>query len=156
MLKKWSILVALCAAIPSVAQAEEQATRFGTLTVDSENILHFQGRPVAERVQGNNSLSFEQSFQFPGYDLVLVQDNGGTGCPAQYHIVKVTRAGASATKAFGTCSDLARTTKTKTGLLVTMPDFSSAVQGEAAMHRAARQRHSFTYANGKIQERVSR
>lgn len=154
MMKTLPLFIALLAAVPVAAHAAEYPTRFGNLVVDEDNLLHFKGQAVEAKVQGNNSLSVEATYQFPGYDLVLVQDNGGTGCPAEYYVVKVTRAGAVATEAFGTCSDLARPVKTKTGLTVSMPGFASQVQGEAAERRAARERHTFTYAAGQISESV--
>ena len=66
-------------------------TRFGTLAVDKDRMLLFNGKPVRPPVQGNNSLDLGTPFDMGASDVVLVKDTGGTACPVLYYFVTVTR-----------------------------------------------------------------
>ena len=134
------------------SNAADLETRYGRLTTDDQNLLIFRDVPVRPRVEGNNFLTFENKFEFPGYDLVLVQDVGGTACPAQYYVVKLSRDGAVATASFGTCTVLIAVKRTAKGIIVQMPGFFGPYEGRAAHARAAKQLFIYTYGSGKIIE----
>jgi hypothetical protein len=148
-------VTALLFAVSSVAWAQNLSTRFGTLTVDEEHLLGFRGRPVQSKVQGNNSLTFVKTFAMGSKDVVLVQDNGGTACPAQYHFVTVSSSGAKATPAFGSCSDLVKVARVGDAIKVEMPGFAGPIQSEAQWQQQSRQRYVYLFKNGRVSETVT-
>jgi hypothetical protein len=99
-------------------------TRFGVISISEENILLFNGQPLSPTIQGNNSLSLADHNEGRQSDVLLVQDNGGTACPAQYYFVSISSTGAKPSKVFGTCSDLLKTAKKGEEILVSMPGAS--------------------------------
>lgn len=150
----WAFFVLIAAAEP--ASAADLQTRYGILTIDDANLLFFQGTPVSPRVEGNSLLSFERRFEFPNYDLVLVQDTGGTACPAEYYVIKVSRSGASPSQSFGTCSDLIHASRTGQGLTVSMRGFMGPFEPRRTRERAAKKRYLYTYNHGAVVEKRAR
>lgn len=104
---------------------DKVATRFGTVSVSDQNVLLVDGKPTTPRVEGNNGLSLVKKFSVEGADVVLVQDNGGTACPAEYYFVSVSSGPVKVTKSFGTCSDLIKTSQEGNTITVKMPGFGS-------------------------------
>jgi hypothetical protein len=147
-----ALLAVLLAGLAAPAAAEVLRTRYGDLLIDEDNLLIFRDRPVEPRLQGNNFLSFLSVFEFPGYDLVLVQDTGGSACPASFSVVRVDARGAAASRSFGTCSDLINVRRTAGGLAVTMPGFIGPSAPRPAHVRASRQRFRYSYANMRVVE----
>lgn len=138
------------------ARASELQTRYGILAIDDANLLFFQNLPVQPRVEGNSFLTFERKYEFPDYDLVVVQNTGGIACPAEYNFIKVSSKGAAASESFGTCSDLIQISRTGRGVVARMPGFMGPFESRRARERAARQRFSFTYADGKVVKKHTR
>ena len=136
----------------SQVSAATIATRFGSLSTDSQNTLLFNGRPVTPTIQGNNSLSLLKVIQVGAADNVIVQDNGGSGCPSQYYVVAVTGSGAMASKAFGTCNDLASVSRKGNGVSLTMPAFVG--HGQQGMGGNAH--HTFDVVDGVVTENGKR
>jgi hypothetical protein len=83
---------------------------------------------------------------------VLVTDNGGTACPALYYFVTVTKSGAKATRAFGTCSDLIKVKRTGDSISVSMPGYRGPFESKRSQNRAARENHVFIYHAGVVTE----
>ena len=96
-------------------------SRFGELFIDAEKVLTFKGKPVSPLIQGNSSLSLVDYQQGKVSDLFIVQDTGGTACPAQYYFVTLSAEGVKQSKVFGTCSDLLKTQKKGELIIVSMP-----------------------------------
>lgn len=140
-------------ALPTEASGAELQTRYGILRTDDSNLLLFRGLSVKPRIEGNNFLTFEKAYEFPGYDLILVQDVGGAACPTQLYVVRVSSAGAAASTQFGTCSDIFQVERNSSGLTVRMRGFMGPAAGEAAQSRAALKKFSYRYAAGKIVEK---
>jgi hypothetical protein len=136
--------------ITAVCHAETIATRYGSLQINGENTLVYKGKPVSPEIQGNNSLSVAASYKSGLEDLFVLQDNGGTGCPAQFYIVALNATGLRATSAFGTCSDLAKIEKKPGEIKVTMPGFQGPGEPASAQRRAAKERVSFIYVDGRL------
>lgn len=94
------------------AYADDLVTRFGVLSTNARQMLFFNGKPVLPTIEGNNSLTFIAVFRSidPDFkrdsDVVLIQNNGGTACPALYHVAIIMSSGIKVTPEFGTCSDL--------------------------------------------------
>ena len=86
-------------------------------------------------------------------DVVLVQETGGTTCPALYYFVYVSASGAGATPAFGTCNALTRVIRKGARLLVTMAGFPGPFERTPARARAAGETHVFTYRAGAVTEK---
>jgi hypothetical protein len=154
MKKSLIAVTALYFVVSSVAWAQNISTRFGALTLDEDHLLRFRGRPVQPKVQGNNSLTFVKTFLMGSKDVVLVQDNGGTGCPAQFHFVTVSSSGAKATAAFGSCSDLIKVARVGDSIKVDMPGFAGPVQSEAQWQRESRKRYVYFFKNGRVNETI--
>jgi len=133
-------------------ERHEVATRFGSLTVDDDKTLLFNGRKVTPPVVGNNSLSMGDPIPIGATDVVLVLDNGGTACPSLYHFVTVSKTGARATKAFGTCGDVTSVKRTGSSIRLIMPGFRGPFEPEAVQLRAARQQHIFVFRSGVVTE----
>jgi hypothetical protein len=82
-------------------------TRYGVLSVrEEDNILLFKGKPVAPAIEGNSSLSIVANYELGKSDVLLLQNNGGTACPALYRFITISAAGLQVTPEFGTCSDI--------------------------------------------------
>jgi hypothetical protein len=118
-LKAFMIMALL--AWQSIVIAEEIETRFGNLATNDHNFLLFEGKLVKPEIQGNNSLSFLKVFKIGNADVVLVQNNGGTGCPALFHLVIVSSVGIQQSPEFGSCSDLVEYKQTGSVLSLSMP-----------------------------------
>lgn len=81
-------------------------TRYGLLSVRDDNMLLFKGKPVTPEIQGNNSLSIVASYELGKNDVLLLENSGGTACPALYTFVTISAAGLRTTPEFGTCSEV--------------------------------------------------
>ena len=121
----------------------------------SNNVLMYAGRPTHPRVEGNNSLEIKQRFRLVDRDLYLVQDTGGTACPATFYVAEVGRAGFRISSSFGTCSDLIKTARRSDALSFSMPGFKGPFESESDQEQAALETHTFVYENGSLEERVS-
>ena len=58
-------------------------------------------------VQGNSRLDLVAHYELDGQDVVLLQDTGGTGCPALFRFATLSPQGIAVTPEFGSCSDIA-------------------------------------------------
>lgn len=109
----------------------------------------------ADLVQGNAALHIVAHFELEGQDIVLLQDTGGTACPALYRFATLTPQGIAVTREFGTCSDLAATTlqEMPSGAqepLVTMVGAIDPV--EPGQDHPRLRLHHFTLRQGQVQE----
>lgn len=156
LVRRLSLALSMLIGAADPAWAEDLQTRYGILTIDDSNLLFFQGRPVSPRVEGNSFLSFEKRFEFPNYDLVLVQDTGGTACPAEYYVIKVSKLGATPSRSFGTCSDLIQVSRTAQGVTVSMPGFVGPFEPRRTREQAAKKRYLYKYNSGVIVEKRTR
>lgn len=127
-------------------------TRFGTLAVAADNVsLQMNGKPVLPGVAGNNSLSIAASYELGNADVVLVKNSGGSGCPAMYSFITLTKTNLRATPEFGTCSDIIRVTSDlKSAVTVVTVGFSGPFESAEAGRKAGMTKTVFRYANGQI------
>ncbi len=141
-------------AVVAVAQTNpsNMPTRFGPLTVNTAHLLGFRGQLMQPKVEGNNSLTFVRKFELKGRDVVLLQDNGGTACPALYRFVSVNRRGARVTSAFGTCSDLLHITRQRETIIVDMPALEGPFATKTERDRAIGRRHYFVFKDGIVKQ----
>ncbi|WP_321968656.1 hypothetical protein [Paraburkholderia tropica] len=123
-------------------------TPFGKLSTNDSNVLLLDGKPVSPQIQGNNSLSFVAQVAMKNRRAVLVQDNGGTACPALYHWVILSEGSYTVGPEFGSCSDLPKVSTESGKLIVTMPDFVGDAASEAEQKRVAKRTKKYVY-NGK-------
>ena len=133
-------------------ESQETATRFGSLTVGEDRTLLFEGRGLNPPVTGNNSLNFGGLFRLGPADVLLVMDSGGTACPYLYYLVSVTKSGAKATPAFGTCAELTGVRRQGDSLVLRMPGFLGPFEPAAGRRRAERRRHVFVFRAGVVTE----
>ena len=82
-------------------------TRYGMVSVrEEDNLLLFKGKPVIPAIEGNSGLSIVADFQVGQSDVLLLQDAGGSACPAMFRFITVNAAGLRASPEFGSCSDI--------------------------------------------------
>lgn len=130
-------------------------TRFGVVSVrEDDNLLLFKGKPVAPAIEGNSSLSIVANYEMSQSDVLLLQDTGGTGCPALFRFITVSAAGLRATPDFGSCSDIIYPTwDSKTGTVtVAMNGFMGPANSEAEKNKAYMTKTVFRFANGQVTE----
>ena len=85
-------------------------TRYGRLDIPQPGPgahLAFRGHPILPGIEGNNDLSIVGLYAIGDRDIALVEIIGGAACPAIFHFITISRTGISASRAFGTCSDVA-------------------------------------------------
>ena len=71
-------------------------------------------------------------------DVLLLQNTGGTACPALFRFITVSATGLRATPEFGTCSEIIYPTfNEKTGVTVAMVGFSGSSEPAAEQRKAA-------------------
>lgn len=138
----------LLLAMPTMALAQSVETRFGPVSV-SQNVLMFGGRPVAPRVEGNNSLGLDEVLHLGGSDAVVVRDNGGSGCPVMFWVVNVTAQSAKASPEFGTCSEGADISVKGDSVSLKMPTVATLAQMRAGLGHPGHM-HVFVVTNGVV------
>lgn len=129
-------------------------TRYGVLSVREEgNTLLFKGKPVIPAIEGNSSLSIVASYELGKNDVFLLQDTGGTACPALYRFVTINAAGLRATPEFGTCSEIIYpTSDLKESVTVAMPGFRGPFNPVAEQQKMRMTKTVYTYRNGQVWE----
>ena len=107
------------------------------ISVSDEKALLFEGKPVQPAVTGNNGLVIPALFTDGDADVVLVEDIGGTACPALFHFVRISKQGLNVSESFGSCSDLIEIVQTQKFIQVSMPSSQN-------------ERHVFKYQAGEL------
>lgn len=151
MIRFFPVTVSLFFVFLSVS-AEEIPTRFGKLTINDENVLSYNNRAVSPEIRGNYSLGMVDAYQLSGADVVLLQDSGGTACPAQFYLVTTSVNGVQSTPAFGTCSDLIEIKRTGESIVITMPGFMGPFESPAAQMKAAKEKHVYIFKDAVVTE----
>ena len=129
-------------------------TRYGVLNVREEgNTLLFKGKPVTPAIEGNSSLSIVASYELGKNDVFLLENAGGTACPALYRLVTINGAGLRATPEFGTCSEIIYpTSDLKESVTVAMPGFRGPFNPVAEQQKMRMTKTVYTYRNGQVSE----
>ncbi len=127
-------------------------SRYGVLSVrEDDNTLLFKGKPVQPKIEGNNSLSIVASYELGKNDVFLLQNTGGTACPALFTFVTVNAAGLKATPEFGTCSDIIYpTSDLKDSVTVAMVGSSGPFEPTFEKQKAATQTTVYKYFKGQL------
>jgi hypothetical protein len=134
------VTLALSLAIASALAADPGKTRFGQLSVDYGGPLMLDDQPLQPEIRGNESIDILNVFRVGPSDVVLLQDNGGSGCPAQFMFVTLDKSGAKTSVEFGTCATAVRVRHTGTAVIVSMP----LLYGHGA--------RTYTFRNGAVSE----
>lgn len=112
---------------------------------------------AAEPVQGNSALHIVAHFELEGQDIVLLQDTGGTACPALYRFATLSPQGIGVTPEFGTCTNIA-TVAIDEGHggshepIVTMNGSRGPLEPEEEQRRAHMQLHRSVLRQGEVHE----
>ena len=106
-------------------------------------------------IQGNNALHVVAHLEGQTHDIVLLQNTGGTACPALYRFATLTRQGIAVTPEFGTCSDITHLTLREPPggalqPLLTMNGFLGPFEPENDRQRAYMQLQQFVLEDGHI------
>ncbi|HEY1261999.1 MAG TPA: hypothetical protein VGF06_00660 [Terriglobales bacterium] len=148
---RWALITLLAAqALPQSADEIHSTTRFGVLTLDSDDYVQFKGHRLSPAMQKNNSIELSDAYSVGTSDVVLVTIIGGTACPYLYHFVTVTKHGATATRAFGTCNQADDVERVSTSIVVKMHGFLGPFEPEPSRKRAFKEQHTFFFKNGVL------
>ena len=116
-------------------------TRYGMVSVrEEDNLLLFKGKPVTPAIEGNSGLSIVADYQVGQSDVLLLQDAGGSACPAMFRFITVNAAGLRASPEFGSCSDIIYPSMDAKSGAITV-----AMIGSKAMTKTV-----FQYSNGQV------
>lgn len=114
---------------------------------------------TAEAVQGNSALHLAAHLELQDRDIVLLQDTGGSACPALYRFATLTPSGIVVTPEFGTCSGIAALTLLAPSTGGSLPEPQLAMTGYMGpfeplqeRQRAAMRLHRFVLSQGQVQE----
>ena len=149
-MKKQFLIAAIISCLVSSVYAQDIPTRFGALTINDENTLLYKNKSFNPEIQGNNSLSHLGTYRLGTQDIVLIQDNGGVGCPAQLYFITLSASKIKASQAFGTCSDLITVKATPKNVFVTMTGFQGSFEPEQAQKKVAKEKHLYSFDGEKI------
>lgn len=147
--------VSLGLSFPMYAEEGTHVTRYGTFEIKSpaeyaSETLYFDKTPVQPLIEGNNSLTVEGQFKLKQDDVLIVQDNGGTACPAQLYIIKVSpNKTVTPSPLFGTCSDLIEIKQKENKIVIHMPEFMN-IHTEAHHHESDRIKQVTYIYDGKV------
>lgn len=152
----YEITAARDAGMEAVTFGYEKAvkTRFGVISVrPDDNLLLFKGKPIAPAIEGNNGLSIVANYEMGKQDVVLVQNDGGSACPALFRFLTITASGVRVGPEFGTCTDIIYPTlDDKGGVNVAMPDFSGPFEPASKQPPARLSTKVFRYLGGQLFE----
>jgi len=112
-------------------------TRYGHLTTNEHAQLILNGRLVKPAIQANSSLSIKESYRIGEDHVVLIENIGGSACPALFNFVSIRANGAQSYPTFGTCSDIYQAERSGDSVVVTM-------QGQGNESR------QYIFANGAL------
>ena len=149
-MKKQFLMGVMTSVLISSIYAQDIPTRFGKLTINDENMLLYKNTLFNPEIQGNNSLSHLGTYALGTKDIVLIQDNGGAGCPALFYFITLSASKIKASQSFGTCSDLIKVKATDKNVLVTMTGFQGPFESEKAQEKAAKEKHLYSFDGEKI------
>jgi hypothetical protein len=133
----------------------EVVTRYGVVAADRENLtLLWRGKPLWPAGSGSFSVVRHVSSWGQG-ELLLVQNTGGSACPALYRWIEVSQRGVRASPEFGTCSDLAypfleESPEGQPQAVVRMVEHVGPLGTEALRRKAGRTRVEFVFSGGQL------
>ena len=102
--------------------------------------------------QGNNNLDIVRMFRLTAVDAALLQDTGGTACPAHFYIATTSSAGAAVAQDFGLCSDNIEPAQDGEAISFSMPSFAGPAEPEAKQRPAVGEKHVFGSVAGVLTE----
>lgn len=132
---------------------KEVDTRYGKLTINDEDVILLNNRPLKTGIEANSGLSFIFSTEMDDRDIILVMNTGGSGCPALFSIINLGAKNFHVSEEFGTCSDLIRLRMPNNQLHIDMVDFRGPFEPEADQIKASKTIKKFIYSkNGEVKE----
>lgn len=115
-----------------------------------------------EPVAGNNALHIVAHAERQSSDLVLLQNLGGTACPALYRIATISSAGIRVTPEFGSCSDIAALAwpdaehpdaqAPKAEWVLAMPGYRGPFSTPEEQTHASHQLHRYAFEQGAVRQ----
>ncbi len=138
--------------VASISETESTVkTRQGQLTVADDNTLRLRGKPVLPQIQGNNFLGILMHYEIGNQDVVLLQNSGGSACPALYQFVILQAGSAKATPEFGSCSDITSPRwDGKNTVTLDMLGYAGPMNSEKEQRQAAMTKETYTYTQGRV------
>ena len=148
MKHKFICLIALLACTSAFAGDEDIPNRFASLKIKDGELL-YKNHPMTPALHGNDSLTAVGTYQIANSDVILLQDNGGSGCPAMFYFITVSSTGIKAVGEFGTCSPVVQVKKTSDTIIVNMSEFMGDMERDAGSHRRM-DKETFIFKNGVV------
>jgi hypothetical protein len=133
-------------------------TRFGALAIrEQDNRLTLRGTLVAPEIVDTDALSIVAKYEIGSTDVVLLQETGGTACPALFRFVTISKQGMRSTEAFGSCSDVIYPRFNEAKITVSMTGCAGPFEPDREKQQARRTRHDYVYSGGvvKLQNKVT-
>jgi hypothetical protein len=140
----------------NTAPANEGAPAASTRVASATSPAH--PAPVA----GNNALHIVAHAERQSSDLVLLQNLGGTACPALYRIATISSAGIRVTPEFGSCSDIAALAwpdaehpdaqAPKAEWVLAMPGYRGPFSTPEEQTHASHQLHRYAFEQGAVRQ----
>lgn len=126
-------------------------TRFGKVAGNEELQLLFRGKPIPN-VTGQFSIA--RQYEVGAADVLLLQNSGGTACPARYRFATVTARGIALTPEFGSCSDLIASYQEGNRIRLLMPKLISGSMSNMANEGQQRvwAKATYVFAQGQVVE----
>lgn len=112
-------VIAIMLSVSSIAATVAQ-TRYLKLTITDNNVLLVNDKQFSKNVEGEGNLSFINTYQLENTDVTIIQDTGGTACPALFYMVVTNKSSAVVSPKFGTCTDLITVINSPNDITVTM------------------------------------
>lgn len=135
----------------------ETADKTGSIAKADDTSAPSTPQPTgtANAVQGD--FRFVAHYEMQEHDLVLLQNTGGTLCPALYRFATLTPQGITLSEEFGTCSGIAtaRLSQDQSGEeepLVTLNGFRGPFEPPQERERAHMELHHFVLRQGQVHE----
>lgn len=125
-------------------------TRFGTLKIDHKYELLYNNYSLTPEIRGNSSLSVIDVYTLEDSDAVLIQNNGGSACPAVFYFITTSDEGVKATTEFGTCTDIIDVKQEQNTIFVAMHGFRGPFEPLRGKLKALEEEHTFVYNDGII------
>lgn len=92
--------------VETLVHGYESAVKTRLIARDDDKALLFKGKPVQPAIEGNSNLHIVARYEWAVDDVLLLQDTGGSACPAQFRIVQFSAKDSKHRPHYCTCSDL--------------------------------------------------
>jgi TonB family protein len=105
-----------------------------------------------DRPEEPASVFFKKKFQQGDADIVLMESNEGTVCPARYTFFRITASKVVSSTEFGTCAETRDVSPESGKIIVRMTGFKGPFESPESQQAAAAQQFTYIYHNDTVTE----